>query len=177
MPLAEAAGIELAILTGRDKGKPRAALLERLQAGKIHILVGTHALIQEDVAFHDLAMAVIDEQHRFGVYQRLSLAGKAKGPVDVLVMTATPIPRTLSLTVYGDMEVSRIREADLIFGSFVDRHAAGLSQTEIDWFEALFEAPEQDALNWVLGRARPPARFDTPLMGRLKKLDFISEKP
>ena len=109
-PLAEAAGIELAVLTGRDKGKPRAELLERLQAGKIQVLVGTHALIQEDVAFHDLAMAVIDEQHRFGVYQRLSLAGKAKGPVDVLVMTATPIPRTLSLTVYGDMEVSRIRE-------------------------------------------------------------------
>ncbi|MCG8506507.1 MAG: ATP-dependent DNA helicase RecG [Sphingomonadales bacterium] len=109
-PLAEAAGVELAILTGRDKGKPRAELLERLQAGKIQVLVGTHALIQEDVAFDDLAMAVVDEQHRFGVYQRLSLAGKAKGPVDVLVMTATPIPRTLSLTVYGDMEASRIRE-------------------------------------------------------------------
>ena len=69
------------------------------------------------------------------------------------------------------------READLIFGSFVDKHAACLSQAEIDWFEELFEAPEQDALNWVFGRETPPARFDTPLMGRLRKLDFVSEKP
>jgi ATP-dependent DNA helicase RecG len=72
-------------------------------------VVGTHALFQEDVAFHDLAMAVIDEQHRFGVHQRLTLTGKGKA-VDVLVMTATPIPRTLMLTAYGDMDVSRLTE-------------------------------------------------------------------
>lgn len=106
-------GVTLALLTGRDKGKARAALLQRLAAGEIDILVGTHALFQDDVAFRDLALAVIDEQHRFGVSQRLGLAAKGqhdKGGVDVLVMTATPIPRTLSLTAYGDMDVSKLTE-------------------------------------------------------------------
>ena len=109
-PLAQAAGVEVALLTGRMKGKTRAALLERLAAGDIHILIGTHALIQEDVAYRDLGLAVVDEQHRFGVYQRLALAQKGAAGVDVLVMTATPIPRTLTLTAYGDMDVSRIVE-------------------------------------------------------------------
>ncbi|WP_114391828.1 ATP-dependent DNA helicase RecG [Oleisolibacter albus] len=108
-PLCAAAGITLAVLTGRDKGKARAALLERLAAGEIHILVGTHALFQDEVAFRDLALAVIDEQHKFGVHQRLQLAAKGRG-VDTLVMTATPIPRTLTLTAYGDMDVSRLDE-------------------------------------------------------------------
>lgn len=108
-PLAEAAGVRLALLTGRDKGRARAALLEEVAAGKIDILVGTHALLQEDVAFRDLGLAVIDEQHRFGVHQRLSLSDKGRG-TDVLVMTATPIPRTLQLTAYGDMDVSRLLE-------------------------------------------------------------------
>ncbi|WP_299621174.1 ATP-dependent DNA helicase RecG [Pelagibius sp.] len=108
-PLAEAAGVSLALLTGRDKGKARAALLESLADGSTDILVGTHALFQEDVAFRDLAMAVIDEQHRFGVHQRLTLTGKGQA-VDVLVMTATPIPRTLMLTAYGDMDCSRLTE-------------------------------------------------------------------
>lgn len=106
-------GVTLALLTGRDKGKARAALLQRLAAGEIDILVGTHALFQDDVVFKDLALAVIDEQHRFGVSQRLGLAAKGqhdKGGVDVLVMTATPIPRTLSLTAYGDMDVSKLTE-------------------------------------------------------------------
>lgn len=109
-PLAAAAGLRLDCLTGRDKGRARQAKLERLKAGEIDILVGTHALISGDVAFRDLALAVIDEQHRFGVFQRLALAEKAGHAVDVLVMTATPIPRTLTLTVYGDMDVSRIVE-------------------------------------------------------------------
>jgi ATP-dependent DNA helicase RecG len=109
-PLAAAAGIRLAILTGRDKGRAREALLADLAAGQIDILLGTHALIQEDVAFHDLGFAVIDEQHRFGVHQRLTLAAKGHQPPDVLVMTATPIPRTLTLTVYGDMDVSKLDE-------------------------------------------------------------------
>jgi ATP-dependent DNA helicase RecG len=108
-PLAEAAGISVALLTGRDKGKAREATLAKLAAGEIQIALGTHALFQEDVAFHDLAVAVIDEQHRFGVHQRLNLATKGKG-VDVLVMTATPIPRTLMLTAYGDLDVSRLTE-------------------------------------------------------------------
>ncbi|ACI98673.1 ATP-dependent DNA helicase RecG [Rhodospirillum centenum] len=108
-PLCATAGVELAVLTGRDKGKARQAVLDRLADGRIHILVGTHAVFQEDVAFHDLALAVIDEQHKFGVHQRLQLAAKGRG-VDTLVMTATPIPRTLTLTAYGDMEVSRLTE-------------------------------------------------------------------
>jgi len=108
-PLAEAAGARLALLTGRDKGKSRRELLQRLEDGEIDILVGTHALFQEDVNFRDLAFAVVDEQHRFGVHQRLALGAKGEA-VDLLVMTATPIPRTLTLTVYGDMDVSRLTE-------------------------------------------------------------------
>lgn len=108
-PLADAIGIRLAVLTGRDKGKARKALLERLAAGEIDILVGTHALFQGDVVFRDLGLAVIDEQHRFGVQQRLELTAKGRF-TDVLVMTATPIPRTLTLTLYGDMDVSKLDE-------------------------------------------------------------------
>ncbi len=108
-PLCKAAGVDIALLTGRDKGRARAAVLERLASGELPILIGTHALFQEDVAFKDLAVAIIDEQHRFGVHQRLQLSAKGRG-VDVLVMTATPIPRTLTLTAYGDMDVSRLLE-------------------------------------------------------------------
>jgi ATP-dependent DNA helicase RecG len=108
-PLAAAIGIEIAILTGRERGRERAVTLERLATGEIHMLIGTHALFQEEVAFHDLALAVVDEQHRFGVHQRLALARKGEA-VDVLVMTATPIPRTLVLTFFGDMDVSELRE-------------------------------------------------------------------
>jgi ATP-dependent DNA helicase RecG len=108
-PLAATAGVEVALLTGRERGRERGAMLERLALGDIHILVGTHALFQEDVAFRDLALAVVDEQHRFGVHQRLALARKGEA-VDVLVMTATPIPRTLVLTYFGDMDVSELRE-------------------------------------------------------------------
>ncbi|MHA1600054.1 MAG: ATP-dependent DNA helicase RecG, partial [Alphaproteobacteria bacterium] len=108
-PLAEAAGFSVEILTGRDKGKARAATLARLHSGETQLAVGTHALFQDDVEFNDLALAVIDEQHRFGVHQRLTLAKKGQA-VDILVMTATPIPRTLVLTSYGDMDVSRLTE-------------------------------------------------------------------
>jgi len=108
-PLAAAAGVNALLLTGRDKGRARAALLDELASGRAPIVVGTHALVQEDVTFYDLALAVIDEQHRFGVHQRMSLQGKGRG-VDVLVMTATPIPRTLMLTSYGDMDASRLTE-------------------------------------------------------------------
>ncbi|MCW8916710.1 MAG: ATP-dependent DNA helicase RecG [Magnetovibrio sp.] len=108
-PLAEAAGVTMTILTGREKGKNRKGILEGLANGETQIAVGTHALFQDDVDFANLRMAVIDEQHRFGVHQRLELAAKGQA-VDVLVMTATPIPRTLMLTAYGDMDVSRLLE-------------------------------------------------------------------
>ncbi len=109
-PLAEKAGLRVEKLTGRFKGKHRRDILERLAAGEIDILIGTHAIIQDDVQFRDLGLAIIDEQHRFGVQQRLALAAKATAGIDVLGMTATPIPRTLTLTAYGDMDVSRIQE-------------------------------------------------------------------
>ncbi|MFN3933559.1 ATP-dependent DNA helicase RecG [Parvibaculum sp.] len=109
-PLCEAAGVRLALLTGREKGKPREEILSALETGGIDILVGTHALFQEDVAFKSLAIAVVDEQHRFGVHQRLMLTSKGGPGTDVLVMTATPIPRTLTLTAYGDMDVSKLDE-------------------------------------------------------------------
>jgi len=108
-PLAKAAGIRLAILTGRERGRERADILAALGAGDIDLIVGTHALFQEDVAFADLALAIIDEQHRFGVHQRLALARKGEA-VDLLVLTATPIPRTLVLTYFGDMDISELRE-------------------------------------------------------------------
>src|SRR5712672_327868 len=108
-PLAERAGLRVAILTGREKGKERRELLARLEAGEIDLLVGTHALIQDDVAFKALALAVVDEQHRFGVRERLALTSKGEA-VDVLVLSATPIPRTLVLTYFGDMDVSELRE-------------------------------------------------------------------
>jgi ATP-dependent DNA helicase RecG len=108
-PLAAAAGIRLAILTGRERGRERPEILSALAAGEIDLIVGTHALFQDDVAFHDLALAVVDEQHRFGVHQRLALARKGEA-VDLLVLTATPIPRTLVLTYFGDMDVSELRE-------------------------------------------------------------------
>ena len=97
--------IRIQILTGRNKGRPRQAILEDLAQGRIDIMIGTHALFTEDVVFKDLALTVIDEQHRFGVHQRLNLGDKGAA-ADVLVMTATPIPRTLSMTVYGDMDIS-----------------------------------------------------------------------
>jgi len=108
-PLAERAGLRVAILTGREKGKERRELLARLQAGEIDLLVGTHALIQDDVIFKALALAIVDEQHRFGVRERLALTSKGEA-VDVLVLSATPIPRTLVLTYFGDMDVSELRE-------------------------------------------------------------------
>ncbi len=108
-PLAASAGLEVASLSGRDKGKTRAATLDRLATGEIRLLVGTHALFQDDVTFADLGLVVIDEQHRFGVHQRLQLSTKGQA-VDVLVMSATPIPRTLTMTAYGDLEVSRLGE-------------------------------------------------------------------
>jgi ATP-dependent DNA helicase RecG len=112
-PLAEAAGISCAILTGRDKGKARDGILRRIAGEDMEsnadLIIGTHALFQADVHYKNLGLVVIDEQHRFGVQQRLMLSEKGVN-TDVLVMTATPIPRSLSLTVYGDMDSSRLDE-------------------------------------------------------------------
>ncbi|WP_299636273.1 ATP-dependent DNA helicase RecG [uncultured Ruegeria sp.] len=108
-PLAEEAGVVLELLTGRDKGAERRAKLEALKNGNIQILVGTHAVFQSDVEFKALRLAIVDEQHRFGVRQRMELSEKGQG-ADVLVMTATPIPRSLALAQYGDMDVSVLDE-------------------------------------------------------------------
>ncbi len=107
--LLKGTNIRILVLTGRDKGKARESYLESIASGHAQIIIGTHALFQDTIEFHDLGLAVIDEQHRFGVHQRLQLSSKGRG-TDILVMTATPIPRTLALTAYGDMEVSRITE-------------------------------------------------------------------
>lgn len=103
-------GVRVAILTGREKGRARDTVLMGLASGEIDILVGTHAIFQEKVGYRNLGLAVVDEQHRFGVSQRLLLSAKAERPPHLLVMTATPIPRTLTLTQYGEMDVSRIDE-------------------------------------------------------------------
>jgi ATP-dependent DNA helicase RecG len=103
-------GVRIAILTGREKGRARDSVLMGLADGSVDILVGTHAIFQEKVAYKNLGLAVVDEQHRFGVSQRLLLASKAEHPPHLLAMTATPIPRTLTLTQYGEMDVSRIDE-------------------------------------------------------------------
>jgi ATP-dependent DNA helicase RecG len=108
-PLAAKAGLRTAVLTGREKGRERADILAALENGEIDLIIGTHALFQETVRFRDLALVVVDEQHRFGVHQRLAITAKGEAP-DMLVMTATPIPRTLVLTAFGDMDVSRLTE-------------------------------------------------------------------
>src|SRR5690606_20078547 len=107
LPLAEAAGIRMAILTGREKGRERAEILAGLDDGSIDLVVGTHAVFQAGVEFRDLALAIVDEQHRFGVHQRLALSAQGAA-TDNLVMTATPIQRTLVLTAFGDMDVSKL---------------------------------------------------------------------
>ncbi|QYU68696.1 ATP-dependent DNA helicase RecG [Leptolyngbya sp. 15MV] len=103
-------GVEIALLTGRDKGRARESILIGLLQGDVHIVVGTHAIFQDSVAYRDLALVVIDEQHRFGVAQRLQLAAKGRRAPHTLAMTATPIPRTLTLANYGEMDVSRLDE-------------------------------------------------------------------
>lgn len=113
MPLCDKMGVSVSLLTGRDKGVKRAEKLQGFENGDTHIAIGTHALFQDDIRFKNLGLVVVDEQHRFGVHQRMQLSGKGasegKG-TDILVMTATPIPRTLTLAAYGDMDVSQITE-------------------------------------------------------------------
>ncbi|MER9297202.1 ATP-dependent DNA helicase RecG [Mesorhizobium sp. M0621] len=155
-PLAAKVGLRIAILTGREKGRERTDTLAGLAGGEIDIVVGTHALFQETVTFHDLVFAVIDEQHRFGVHQRLAITAKGDAP-DMLVMTATPIPRTLVLTAFGDMDVSKLTEKpagrqpirtvtlplerlDELVGRMVDAVAGG---QKIYWICPLVEESEE----------------------------------
>jgi ATP-dependent DNA helicase RecG len=168
-PLAEAAGLKVALLTGREKGRARAEILEALSGGELQIVVGTHALFQEDVAFADLALAVIDEQHRFGVHQRLALTGKGAAGVDLLVMTATPIPRTLVLTYFGDMDISRLEEKpagrqpiDTRVAPLdrLDEVVAGLKRAIADGARIYWVCPlveESDVLDMVPAEARHEA--------------------
>jgi ATP-dependent DNA helicase RecG len=107
--LAKPAAVEIGLLTGREKGRARDSMLASLASGLTSIIVGTHALLEADVVFRDLALVVIDEQHRFGVEQRLAIAAKGRD-ADTLLMSATPIPRTLMMTAYGDLDVSRLLE-------------------------------------------------------------------
>ena len=148
-PLASAADLRLGLLTGREKGKARRDVLAALEGGEINILVGTHALFQPDVVFRDLALAVIDEQHRFGVHQRLALQSKGTdGGANVLVMTATPIPRTLLMTHYGDLEVSRLTEKPA--GRKPVKTTAPALERLHDVIEALKRAVDQGAqVYWV----------------------------
>jgi ATP-dependent DNA helicase RecG len=97
--------LHFAMLTGSVTGKDRERIVRGIEDGTIDLVIGTHALVQESVTFHDLSLAVVDEQHRFGLHQRMALKGKGSGDIDVLIMTATPIPRTLALTYYGDLDV------------------------------------------------------------------------
>lgn len=165
LPLAEQAGLRMGLLTGRDKGKTRKLLLDRLATGDLDLIIGTHALFQEDVIFKALGLAVIDEQHRFGVHQRLALSRKGKA-VDVLVMTATPIPRTLVLTYFGDMDISLLREKPagrqpidtrIISLERVDEVMEGLkralqSEQQIYWICPLVEENEELDLTDVNAR-------------------------
>ena len=164
-PLAAAAGIRLDILTGRDKGPDRAAKLRALADGALHILIGTHAVFQKDVAFHDLRLAVIDEQHRFGVAQRMELGAKGAA-ADVLVMTATPIPRSLALASYGDMDVSVLDEKPagrrpirtaLIPNSRLDEVTARLATAVAEGRQAYWVCPlveDSEVLDYASAEAR-----------------------
>ena len=160
-------GVQVGLLTGRDKGRTRAQILDDLTAGRIQILIGTHALFTESVSYHNLGLVVIDEQHKFGVRQRLSLVRKDQG-VNLLVMTATPIPRSLALTVYGDMDVSRLDEkpagrqpieTNVLPMSRIPElikrlHAriAGTAHTQAYWICPLVDASETTDLSAVKAR-------------------------
>ena len=164
-PLAAAAGVRLEILTGRDKGGERAAKLAALAQGKIGILVGTHAVFQKDVVFQDLRLAIVDEQHRFGVAQRMELGAKGE-MADVLVMTATPIPRSLALASYGDMDVSVLDEKPagrkpiktaLVSTARIDEVVAHLRQAVAEGRQAYWVCPlveDSEVLDYASAEAR-----------------------
>lgn len=157
--LAASAGVEIDVLTGRVKGRERESILERIASGETQIVIGTHALFQDSVSYANLLLAVVDEQHRFGVHQRLRLTAKGISP-HMLVMTATPIPRTLVLAAFGDMDVSKLTEKPAgrkpiqtvivpgeRTGEIVDRlKAALLEGKKVYWICPLVEESEQSDL-------------------------------
>ena len=165
LPLAEEAGVVIEILTGRDKGKERQSKLSALARGDIQVIVGTHAVFQDDVVFADLRLAVVDEQHRFGVRQRMAL-GRKGAAVDVLVMTATPIPRSLALAQYGDMDVSVLDEKPpgrkpiqtaLISAGRMDEVVARLCAAMVDGKQCYWVCPlveESEALDLTAAEER-----------------------
>jgi ATP-dependent DNA helicase RecG len=171
-PLAEAAGLRIALATGRDKVGERRATLAGLASGEIDIVLGTHALVQEDFTFRDLGVAVIDEQHRFGVHQRLALGAKG-ATTDVLAMTATPIPRTLALAYFGDMDLSNLREKPpgrqkidtrAISVERIDEVVAGLGRAikagaRVYWVCPLVEGSEDTDLAAAQDRAEDLHKF------------------
>ncbi len=164
-PLARAAGVRLDLLTGRDKGADRKAKLKALADGATGILVGTHAVFQKDVQFADLRLAVVDEQHRFGVAQRMELGAKGQA-ADVLVMTATPIPRSLALASYGDMDISVLDEKPagrkpirtaLIPTSRIDEVVAHLAQALAEGRQAYWVCPlveDSEVVDYASAEAR-----------------------
>jgi len=164
-PLAAAAGVRLVLLTGRDKGAERAQKLAGLASGAVQVLVGTHAVFQKDVQFHDLRLAVVDEQHRFGVAQRMELGAKGAA-ADVLVMTATPIPRSLALASYGDMDVSVLDEKPagrkpvrtaLISAARMDEVVGHLQRAVADGRQAYWVCPlveDSEVLDYASAEAR-----------------------
>jgi ATP-dependent DNA helicase RecG len=167
-PLAAAAGVRLDLLTGRDKGADRGAKLAALARGEIGILVGTHAVFQKDVEFQDLRLAVVDEQHRFGVTQRMELGAKG-ATADVLVMTATPIPRSLALASYGDMDVSVLDEKPagrkpiktvLVSSARIDEVVGHLARAVAEGRQAYWVCPLVEDSE-VLDYASAEARFAT----------------
>ncbi|MDF1608961.1 ATP-dependent DNA helicase RecG [Hoeflea sp. YIM 152468] len=163
--MAQAAGIEVVVLTARAKGRDRAELLARIESGAAQIVIGTHALFQESVVYANLTLAVVDEQHRFGVHQRLRLTAKGTAP-HMLVMTATPIPRTLVLAAFGDMDVSKLTEKpagrqpittvtipDERLGDIVERlKSAVLEGKKAYWICPLVEDSDQSELMSVESR-------------------------
>lgn len=167
-PWFDALGVRFVVITGRDKGKGRDVLLQQIANGAAQVVMGTHALFQDAIAFDDLGVAVIDEQHKFGVEQRVRLSDKGKG-VDILVMTATPIPRTLSLTAYGDMDISILDEKPpgrkpidtlLIAQDKVENMVAGLKRQVDAGAQAYWVCPlveESEILNVTAAEER----FDT----------------
>ncbi|MEX0409217.1 ATP-dependent DNA helicase RecG [Aquibium sp. LZ166] len=177
-PLAEKAGLTVRILTGREKGRERADVLAGLADGSIHFVVGTHALFQESVSYRNLVLAIVDEQHRFGVHQRLSITAKGDAP-DMLVMTATPIPRTLVLTAFGDMDVSRLTEKPAgrrpiqtvtlpteRLGELIARIGRAVEEGQkIYWICPLVEESEEVKLMSAEDRAKSLRQHFGPLVG------------
>jgi ATP-dependent DNA helicase RecG len=170
--MARDTGARIEVFTGRTKGRERDDLLARIAAGEIDIVIGTHALFQDNVAYHDLQLAVVDEQHRFGVHQRLRLTAKGISP-HMLVMTATPIPRTLVLAAFGDMDVSKLTEKPagrkpiqtvLVSGERLDEivhrlQGAVAEGRKVYWICPLVEETEESNLMSVEERHAVLSRF------------------